>query len=64
MSVARGTVDADGTGRPQSAERHETRFRIYAYTLGVCAATVVAWHGFVAQDLIRSELLPVLVFSM
>ena len=64
MSVATGTVDTSRMDRPQSAERHETRFRIYAYTLGVCAATVVAWHGFVAQDLIRSELLPVLVFSM
>ena len=64
MSVSKSTADTDRTEQRLSAERHERRFRIYAYTLGACAALVVAWHAYFAQELVRTELLPVLVFSM
>lgn len=64
MSVAGTLVVAEKLEQRRSAEQHEKRFRVYAYTLGACAASVVAWHGYFARDLVRAELLPVLVFSM
>ncbi len=64
MSVAGTLAVAERPEQRRSAEQNEKRFRIYAYTLGACAATIVAWQGYVSREMVRAELLPVLVFSM
>jgi len=64
VSVAGTLAVAEALEQRRSSEKHEKRFRIYAYTLGACAASIVAWHGYLAREMVRAELLPVLVFSM
>ncbi|HEV8701893.1 MAG TPA: sensor domain-containing diguanylate cyclase [Candidatus Polarisedimenticolia bacterium] len=57
-------TDTERMEQRLSAKRREKSFRIYTYTLGACAATVVAWHAYYSRELMRAELLPLLVFSM
>ncbi|HXH27989.1 MAG TPA: sensor domain-containing diguanylate cyclase [Candidatus Polarisedimenticolia bacterium] len=41
----------------------ERRFRAYAYSLGLGSAAVVGWSLYRAQELLRQELVPVLIFA-
>src|SRR5436309_14547544 len=55
---------AEKLQKQKASEQKERRFRVYAYTLGACATAVVAWDLYFARELVRAELLPVIVFSM
>lgn len=64
MSVAGTLAVVDRLEQRRSTDQSERRFRLYAYTLGACTTAVVAWNVYFARELVRAELLPVLVFSM
>ncbi|MBI4168832.1 MAG: sensor domain-containing diguanylate cyclase [Acidobacteria bacterium] len=64
MSVA-GTLEVTDKLRVRrAAQRKERRFRLYAYSLGLGAALATAWNVALAQDLLKREILPVVVFSL
>ena len=64
MSIAGTLMVAEKLQKQKASEQKERRFRVYAYTLGACATAVVAWDLYFARELVRAELLPVIVFSM
>ena len=45
-------------------DRHERLFRTYAYTLGLVSLVIVGIQLTLARELVRAEIIPVLVFSM
>src|SRR5713226_131108 len=45
-------------------EKRERPFRLYAYSLGVGSCLAVAWEIAQGLELLRQELLPVLVFAL
>ena len=64
MSVAGALTVADELKRMKEDERQRRRFQVYAYALGVCTTAMVVFNVILAQDRVRSELLPIFVFSM
>jgi len=55
-------VSTGGDGATGGAS--EGRFRAFAYSLGVAATLAVAWEVSQSLELLRQELLPVVVFSL
>jgi len=55
---------AEKLEQQKASDRREGRFRLYAYTLGACATSMVAWDLFSAYEMVRAEMLSVIVFSM
>jgi len=64
VSVAGTLALVDELNRMKDDERKGRRFRLYAYSLGVFAAAVVAFNVGLAHERVRADLLPVFVFSM
>ncbi|HYS78913.1 MAG TPA: hypothetical protein VEO94_08745, partial [Candidatus Dormibacteraeota bacterium] len=64
MSVAGTLMLAEKLQKQKDSEQREQRFRVYAYALGASATAVVGWDVYFARELVRAELLPVIVFSM
>jgi diguanylate cyclase (GGDEF)-like protein len=64
VSVA-GTIEVvTELNRLRAADHRERRFRLYAYSLGLFATLVTAVELYRASDLVRQEILPVIVFSI